>query len=89
MFVPKAKRVYGYYVLPILRGTAIIGRIEPVFDRRTGVLRIAAVWAEPRAPAAAGAEIRGTIDELAAWLGAESVDIGGNLPRIWARALRA
>jgi uncharacterized protein YcaQ len=89
MFVPKAKRVYGYYVLPILRGTAIIGRIEPVFDRRTGVLRIAAVWAEPEAPAAAGAEIRGTIDELAAWLGAESVDIGGNLPRIWARALRA
>ena len=33
MFVPKAKREYGYYVLPILRGAELIGRIEPVFDR--------------------------------------------------------
>ena len=35
MYVPKAKREYGYYVLPILRGDRIIGRIEPVFDQKT------------------------------------------------------
>src|ERR1051326_2117131 len=35
MYVPKAKREYGYYVLPILRGDRIIGRIDPVFERRT------------------------------------------------------
>lgn len=47
MYVPKAKRVYGYYVLPILRGDDIVGRIEPVFDRKSGVLRVNNVWWEP------------------------------------------
>ena len=58
MFVPKAKREYGYYVLPILRGDRLIGRIEPVFDRRSGTLRVNGVWAEPGAPADAGAAVR-------------------------------
>ena len=88
MFVPKAKRVYGYYVLPILRGPGIIGRIEPVFDRNRGVLRIEGVWDEPGAPADSGVGIRDVVDRLAGWLGAESVDVGRRVPRAWARALR-
>jgi uncharacterized protein YcaQ len=47
MYVPKAKRRYGYYVLPILRGDRLIGRIDPVFDRKTGVLRVNSVHWEP------------------------------------------
>jgi hypothetical protein len=47
MYVPKAKREYGYYVLPILRGDRLIGRIEPVFDRKTAVLRVNSVYWEP------------------------------------------
>ena len=46
MYVPKAKREYGYYVLPILRGDRIIGRIEPVHDRKANVLRVDGVWWE-------------------------------------------
>ena len=72
MYVPPAKREYGYYVLPILHGTELIGRIEPVFDRRARVLRINGVWIEPGAPGTAGVAVRGAIDELAGWLGAES-----------------
>ncbi len=46
MYVPKAKREYGYYVLPILRGDRVIGRIEPVHDRKTGTLRVQGIWWE-------------------------------------------
>ena len=40
MFVPKAKREYGYYVLPLLVGDQIVGRAEPRFDRKTGTLEL-------------------------------------------------
>jgi uncharacterized protein YcaQ len=46
MYVPKAKRVHGYYVLPILRGDRLIGRIEPVHDKRSGELRVVGTWWE-------------------------------------------
>ena len=88
MFVPKAKREYGYYVLPILRADELIGRIEPVFDRRSGVLSVAGVWSETRASADAGPGIRRALDELADWLGAETVTVGRRVPRMWASALR-
>jgi uncharacterized protein len=47
IYVPAAKREYGYFVLPILRGDELIGRIDPVFDRKSGVLRVNNVWWEP------------------------------------------
>jgi uncharacterized protein len=47
MYVPKAKREYGYYVLPILRGDRLAGRIEPVWDRKTKELKVNGVWWEP------------------------------------------
>jgi len=46
MYVPKTKREYGYYVLPILRGDRVIGRIEPVHDRKRGELRVLGTWWE-------------------------------------------
>ena len=47
MYVPAAKREYGYYVLPILHGDRLVGRIEPVFDRKTRKLDVKGVWWEP------------------------------------------
>ena len=49
VYVPAAKRRYGYYVLPLLFGDRIVGRIEPRLDRRTGNLAIAGIWFEPDA----------------------------------------
>jgi uncharacterized protein YcaQ len=88
MYVPKAKREYGYYVLPILRGDRIIGRIEPAFDRKTGVLRVLGVFAEPGAPASAGAGIARTTRSLAKWLGAKEVSYSRRVPTIWGDSLR-
>jgi uncharacterized protein YcaQ len=71
MYVPKAKREYGYYVLPILRGDRLIGRIDPVFDRKAGVLRVNSVHWEPGVkPVSLARPLR----DLARWLGAGSID---------------
>ena len=47
MYVPKVKRQYGYYVLPILKGDRVLGRIEPVHDRKRGELHVLGTWWEP------------------------------------------
>jgi uncharacterized protein YcaQ len=73
IYVPAAKRQYGYYVLPILHGDRLIGRIDPAFDRKSRVLTVNAVYAESHAPTDAWPAVRSAIDELAAWLGAADV----------------
>jgi len=82
IYVPAAKREYGYYVLPILHGDRLIGRIDPVLDRKRRVLTVNAVHAEPAAPKSAWPSVRAAIDELAAWIGADEVVLPP-LPAPW------
>lgn len=47
VYVPPAKRQYGWYALPLLHGDRFVGRVEPRFDRAAGTLRILGLWWEP------------------------------------------
>jgi len=46
MFVPAARRRWGYYVYPLLEGDRFVGRIEAKGDRSSGVLRVTGFWPE-------------------------------------------
>jgi uncharacterized protein YcaQ len=47
IFVPEAKRQYGYYVYPVLRGERVAGRIDVKAEREGDVLAVRAFWPEP------------------------------------------
>jgi uncharacterized protein len=61
MYVPKAKREYGYYVLPILVGDRIVGRVEPVVDRGTREVRVLGAWGDT-------SRLDEALASLAAWI---------------------
>jgi uncharacterized protein YcaQ len=46
LFVPPAKRRWGWYVLPILFGDRLVGRIEPRIDRAAGTVQVLDLWWE-------------------------------------------
>jgi uncharacterized protein len=47
LYVPPVKRVYGYYLMPILHKDRLVGRFDPKLERKTGTLRLKAIYLEP------------------------------------------
>lgn len=84
IYVPKAKREYGYYVLPILHGDKLIGRIDPKMDRKTKTLHIYNVYMEDGEPKSKKVvrEIGKAAASLASFLGAKQIE-WGNVPAGW------
>ncbi len=91
IYVPEAKRCFGYYVLPFLLGDKIVGRVDLKADRQAGVLRAKAAYLEDGENAdTVATALAETLVEVSKWLALDAVTVGrkGNLARALAAALR-
>ena len=75
MYVPKDKRQYGYYVMPVLSGERLTGRVAARVNRTTRVLAVEGMYAEPGAPPTPA--LPAALASLASFAGARSVSYTG------------
>jgi len=89
IYVPKAKRRYGYYSMPVLDGDRFVARVDPAMDRATGRLLVRAVHAEPgvRTTRESGRPVAEAVRDLASWLGATEIELDGSVPAAWRSGL--
>lgn len=75
-FVPAPKRRFGYYVMPLLQGERLVGRINPKFHRDRGALVIHGLWWEKRIKPtrARKTALDESLQRLAKFLGAERIE---------------
>ncbi len=84
-YVPKARRVHGYYAMPLLAGGQLLGRVDPVREGRTLVARQLSLDS-----AAAVAPMARALREAAEWVGCSAVEVGlANRPDLVPRLRRA
>jgi uncharacterized protein YcaQ len=75
MYKPAAQRRWGYYALPVLAGSALIGKVDLAADAGAGELLVHAVHADTPFDADVRAAIDTQIEALAGWLGVVSVEM--------------
>jgi uncharacterized protein YcaQ len=79
IFVPSAKRRWGYYVLPFLLNDRLVARLDLRANRAANSLQVLGAWREKKV-GKIGNELRGELDCLARWLDLERVTFPGGLP---------
>jgi uncharacterized protein len=89
-YTPEAKRVYGYFVLPILCRGELIGRLDAKAHRAEGVFEVRALYSQPGVvwSDAHIADVAQAIQRSADWHGTPQVRIARTQPATLAVALR-
>jgi uncharacterized protein YcaQ len=83
-YVPKPKRVHGYFAMPLLAGGRLVGRVDPVRRGKTLLARQLSVDT-----AAAVEPMARALREAAEWVGCSSVELGQVSPPRLAAGLAA
>ena len=91
IYVPKPKRQYGYYVLPILLGDRLVGRVDLKADRAGRTLLVQSAWREPGIDDDVVEPIATELASMAGWLGLERIEVArvGDLSDALRRAASA
>jgi uncharacterized protein YcaQ len=88
VYTPAAKRRWGYYVLPILMGDRLVGRVDPKIDRRARTLTLHSLRLEPGIdPGPVAVPLAARLRDFARFLGAERIDLGIVEPKGLQKAL--
>ncbi len=89
-FLPKEKRKYGTYVLPILWKDQLVGRLDAKLDKAKGVLNINSVYAEPghEKDYEIPANLMPKLEEFSRFIGSVEISFGKTIPDGWGRYLR-
>jgi uncharacterized protein YcaQ len=89
-YTPAAKRVHGYFAMPVLHGGRLVGRVDPAREKRTLVAKRVTLEIS-----GSGAPVRGAIEgtakalrEAASWVGAEQIRVDEVVPASATRAMR-
>ena len=81
-YTPAPKRVYGYFVLPILRKGKLVGRMDAKAWRKEKRLEVIHLFLEPRVKPSRSlaADLAQTLSQYASWQGLSAVEITQTTP---------
>ena len=89
IYVPKAKRRYGYYAMPLLDGDRFVARVDLAVDRTRDALKILAATPEEATPPTRSnaKSVAAALHELADWTAAAAIEVAGPVPSAWRSAI--